>query len=152
MEPRGFRELARALAAGEATAAAYRTAIGRAYYAAFNTGAQLLREAGCRVPKGPEAHRDVPDLLALVGVHELSLAARDLLTLREQRNFADYDLDHTMPENSATAEVAIRQAESIIEALDEFVHNQSRYPSQLSAVRNESARRDQRRSLRRAAP
>jgi len=150
MEPRGFLELARTLK-GEATPAGYRTAIGRAYYAAFNTGAQLLREAGCRVPKGPEAHRDVPDLLELTGVHELSMAARDLLTLREQRSFADYDLDHPMPENSATAEAAIRQAESIIETLEEFARNQGRYPSEVTAMRNESARRDQQRSLRRSA-
>lgn len=64
---------------------------------------------------------------------------------------SDYDLDHPMPENEATAEAAIRQAESIIDTLDEFARDRGRYSAEITAMRNESAGRDQQRSLRRTA-
>lgn len=92
MNPEEFLATADELCEGTREAD-WRSAVSRAYYAAFHAARNLLRECGFAVPRHGEAHAYLTDRLAHCGNPSLVLAARDLLVLRGQRNRADYDLD-----------------------------------------------------------
>ncbi len=101
MNPRDFLTLANALAAGT-TEAAWRTAISRAYYAAFHTARQLLRDLGFRVPRGDQAHAYLWMRLSNCGDPQLVVAGQKLQDLRGKRNEADYDIDLPLPQANAS--------------------------------------------------
>lgn len=151
-EPRAFLDIAKALLS-DSTPAYCRTAIGRAYYAAFNVGAQLLRGLECRISQGPEAHKDVRELLDLSDIYELTIAATNLGDLREQRNEADYVLDNAGVETLDTANTVISQAEETITILEEFKSKfekaRSSYQAAINCMKLESAKREQDRQMRR---
>lgn len=67
-----------------------RTAIGRAYYAAFLIAYQKLREKGVRIPESSEIHRAVIQTFMEKG---LSTIGNPLDQLREKRVDADYHMD-----------------------------------------------------------
>ncbi len=100
MNPRDFLTLANALAAGT-TEAAWRTAISRAYYAAFHTARQLLRDLGLRAPRGDQAHAYLWMRLSNCGDPQLAVACQKLQDLRGKRNEADYDIDVPLPQANA---------------------------------------------------
>ena len=58
MDPREFSKIASALLAMKVPAA-NRSAISRAYYAAFNVGVEKLRDLGFNVRRGAAAHGEV---------------------------------------------------------------------------------------------
>jgi len=89
MDPREFLTIADELAA-RTSAAARRTAISRAYYAAFNAGGQLLRACGFRVGKGAAAHGEVYRCLSNSGDADLARVGSELNDLHSSRNRADY--------------------------------------------------------------
>jgi len=67
-----------------------RTAIGRAYYAAFLIARQKLREKGVRIPESSEIHRIVIQTFMEKG---LSMIGNPLDQLREKRVDADYHME-----------------------------------------------------------
>ena len=115
MNPRDFLTLATALAAGT-TEAAWRSAVSRAYYAAFHAARQLLRDLGFRVPRGDQAHAYLWMRLSNCGGASLQRAGQLLNSLRTERNRADYDIDVPYPQAAAQPELGV--AGQVIQTLD----------------------------------
>jgi uncharacterized protein (UPF0332 family) len=115
MNWRDFLLLAARLAAGT-TEADWRTALSRAYYAAFHVGRRLFADWGFTVPRADRAHQYLVFRLSTRGEAVVEQAGRDLETLRRLRNRADYDEVPALTQPQATA--AVQVAEAIIQVLD----------------------------------
>ena len=115
MNWRDFLLLATRLAAGSSEAD-WRTAVSRAYYAAFHVARRLLADLQFIVPRADRAHQYLVFRLSNSGEAAVEQAGRDLETLRRLRNRADYDEAPPLPQPQAAA--AVRVAEGIIQALD----------------------------------
>ena len=87
MNWRDFLSLAARLAAA-ATEADWRTAVSRAYYAAFHVARQLLADLNFTVPRADRAHQYLVFRLSNSGEPAVEQAGRDLETLRRLRNRA----------------------------------------------------------------
>jgi uncharacterized protein (UPF0332 family) len=107
--------LAQQLVAGT-TEAEWRSAISRAYYAAFHAARDLFRELGFATPRAESAHQYL--WLRLLNCSNLPVqsAGSDLNSLRGERNLADYDLQRTVTQNAAIMRVQI--AVNIFQLLD----------------------------------
>jgi uncharacterized protein (UPF0332 family) len=110
-----FLPLASRLAAGS-TEADWRTAVSRAYYAAFHVARQLLQDLRFRVPQADQAHRHLWLRLSNCGDPQVEQAGADLNVLRRNRNRADYELNLFF--RQAEAYGHLRAAEQIIQVLD----------------------------------
>jgi uncharacterized protein (UPF0332 family) len=115
MNWRDFLPLAARLAAG-ATEADWRTAVSRAYYAAFHVARRLFADLGFSVPRADRARQYLVFRLCNSGESAVERAGRDLETLRRLRNRADYDETPALTQPQAAAAVQI--AEGIIQVLD----------------------------------
>jgi uncharacterized protein (UPF0332 family) len=115
MNFRDYLPLARSLVTGS-TEAEWRTAISRAYYAAFHVARDLLIALGFQVPRADRAHGYLWIRLANSGEAAVQMAGNRLNALRGQRNRADYDQRSSIPVATATNDV--QAAEDIIRALD----------------------------------
>jgi uncharacterized protein (UPF0332 family) len=115
MNFRDFLKVAIALAAGT-TEAEWRSAVSRAYYAAFHVGRLLLHDLGFTVPRADLAHAYVWLRLSNCGNAGVIQAGRNLSHLRSQRNRADYEDRSTIGQPSATQLVNV--AEDVIRILD----------------------------------
>jgi uncharacterized protein (UPF0332 family) len=96
--------------------AAWRSAVSRAYYAAFHVARQLLEDLGFRVPFGERAHAYLWLRLYNGGHPQIRLAGQRLNDLRTERNRADYELRR--PVRQAQAAGHVRLAEQLIQILD----------------------------------
>jgi uncharacterized protein (UPF0332 family) len=105
----------------EATEAEWRSAVSRAYYAAFHEARRLFRDLRFRVPRGDQAHAYLWLRLSNCGDPQVRLAGSDLNTLRRERNRADYDLEQTLGHSDALLQVG--SARRIIQILDAGVRN-----------------------------
>jgi uncharacterized protein (UPF0332 family) len=99
-----------------ATEAAWRSAVSRAYYAAFHIARQLLRDLNFTVPRADRAHAYLWMRLSNCSDPQVQLAGRELNDLRRERNQADYDVDH--PWAHAAAAGKVRDAGWVIQTLD----------------------------------
>jgi uncharacterized protein (UPF0332 family) len=115
MDFRDFLTVASDLATGT-TEAEWRSAVSRAYYAAFHVGCQLLRGLGFAVPRADRAHAYLWLRLSNSGDPDVRSAGLDLNDLRRQRNQADYDAHR--PIGQAEADNLVVIARVIIQALD----------------------------------
>jgi uncharacterized protein (UPF0332 family) len=115
MNWRDFLLLATRLAAGSSEAD-WRTAVSRAYYAAFHVARRLLADLQFAVPRADRAHQYLVFRLSNSGEAAVEQAGRDLETLRRLRNRADYD--DAPPLTQPQAAAAVRVAEGIVQALD----------------------------------
>jgi uncharacterized protein (UPF0332 family) len=115
MNWRDFLLLAAELAA-RATEADWRTAVSRAYYAAFHVARRLFTDLSFTVPRADRAHQYLVFRLSNSGESAVAQAGRDLETLRRLRNRADYDEGPAVTQPQATA--AVQLAEGIIQVLD----------------------------------
>ncbi len=115
MDFRDFLSVAATLTNG-ATEAEWRSAISRAYYAAFHVARKLLLDLGFRVPHADRAHGYLWLRLSNAGVAEVKQAGRQLNDLRRERNRADYDDRRTILHADTADDVHF--AEEIIRALD----------------------------------
>jgi uncharacterized protein (UPF0332 family) len=119
MNPREFQSLALKLVAGN-SAAEFRTAISRAYYATFHVSVELLESMGFKISRGPAGHGDVQAHLSNGGVPEIQAVGQQLSDLHSKRIQADYRLNKQNVENQKTASVVLEQASRMIQTLDEF--------------------------------
>jgi uncharacterized protein (UPF0332 family) len=119
MNPREFHGLAEQLAHGS-TPAEFRTAIGRAYYAAFNVAADGLRTLGFRPGKGGAAHGEVARCMWNAGNPTITAAADKLNSLHSLRNRADYQMDKRDVEDPRVTQKAVEDARSVIHAIAAF--------------------------------
>jgi uncharacterized protein (UPF0332 family) len=115
MNWRDFLLLATRLAAGT-TEAERRTAISRAYYAAFHVARRLLTDLNFVVPRADRAHQFLVFRLSNSGESAVEQIGRDLETLRRLRNRADYDETPAFSQPQAAATVRI--AEGVVQGLD----------------------------------
>src|SRR5262245_63126116 len=115
MNWRDFLVLAAGLATGT-TEADWRTAVSRAYYAAFHVARRLFADLNFTVPRADRAHQYLVFRLSNCGESAVEQAGHDLDTLRRFRNRADYDDVPAVTQPQAAA--AVRLAEGIIQVLD----------------------------------
>jgi uncharacterized protein (UPF0332 family) len=115
MNWRDFLPLAARLAGG-ASEADWRTAISRAYYAAFHIARRWFADLNFTVPRADRAHQYLVFRLSNSGESAVEQAGRDLETLRRLRNRADYDEAPSLMQPQAAAAVQI--AEGVIQVLD----------------------------------
>jgi uncharacterized protein (UPF0332 family) len=111
MTGRDFLAVAKQLAAG-GTEAEWRSAISRAYYAAFHVARELLEDLRFAVPHADRAHAYLSRRLANCGEVQMQRAGTDLNALRGVRNQADYDLHR--PLTADLTAFHVRLAEQII--------------------------------------
>jgi uncharacterized protein (UPF0332 family) len=126
MEPRQFLYLAERLAEHGAYPAEYRSAISRAYYAAFHFGLILLREMGFSIVQNASAHEEVYQHLNNSGDDELAKAASKMSDLRTRRNHADYELNRHDVEEKKNATMLVHQAARLIETIEKRCHSENR--------------------------
>jgi uncharacterized protein (UPF0332 family) len=115
MNGRDFLSLARTLT-NQGTEPARRTAISRAYYAAFHVARDWLESLGFVFPDSDRSHAYLWLRLQNCGEAAVEDAGRDLQDLRSERNVADYDLH--LPVTAVRAATAIQESTVIIRALD----------------------------------
>lgn len=101
--------------ASSATEAEWRTAVSRAYYAAFHAVRELFRALGFQVPQADRAHAYLAFRLQNCGHPTLQQAGVELNELRQFRNMADYDLTRPYAQRKARGDVAL--AQRILQAL-----------------------------------
>lgn len=107
----GFLTLAESYVA-ETTEADWRSAVSRAYYAAFHVARDFLSTLGFETPRADLAHAFLWRRLGNSGHAPLALAGSRLNQLRGERNRADYDLNLDLAWKDAQA--AVRSAAMII--------------------------------------
>lgn len=90
--------------------AAYRTAAGRAYYAAFHRCAGFLSGLGFETSIGPQAHGQLQSRINNSGVSEGQQLYRILHRLYDRRRVADYDLHSQEFQSQATAALLVASA------------------------------------------
>jgi uncharacterized protein (UPF0332 family) len=115
MNPREFLDVADDLAAG-IREGDWRSAVSRAYYAAFHVARRLLRGGGFVVPSGDQVHAYCWLRLSNAGHPDVQEAGRGLSDLRTERNESDYDIDFPFPH--ADAVDAAHRADKIIKLLE----------------------------------
>jgi uncharacterized protein (UPF0332 family) len=106
MDETGFLELADELSTGSRQAD-WRTAISRAYYAAFHKARTLLQQGGFRVPDAEQAHAYLWLRLSNSGHQDVDNAGARLQRLRRMRNRADYDFRHPVDAAAAISYIEI---------------------------------------------
>ena len=89
----------------DATEAHWRSAVSRAYYAAFHIARRLLEDLGFEVERGDRAHAYLTHRLCQCGHPEIEAAGTTLINLRRSRNEADYGLKTPFQQRRAIQEV-----------------------------------------------
>jgi uncharacterized protein (UPF0332 family) len=117
MDETGFLEVADALSTGSLESE-WRSAVSRAYYAAFHKARRLMRHCGFDVPRGEQAHAYLWFRLSNAGHPNVMNAGAELGRLRSARNWVDYDFD--VPLDSQTAIDHVHIAADIIQLLDDL--------------------------------
>ena len=117
MDPKEFHRLASRLVGGTSPAE-FRTAISRAYYAAYNVAVETLEDMNFRISKGPSGHGEVQNRLSNSGDTEVMKVGSQLTDLHSRRIQADYRLGRTDVENIKTARALVEQARRMIQTLD----------------------------------
>jgi uncharacterized protein (UPF0332 family) len=115
MNPRDFLDVADALIEGSSEAE-WRSAVSRAYYAAFHIARQLLRQCGFQVPEADQAHAYLWLRLSNCGHPDVQNAGHELKELRTARNWADYDLDRPLDQPAGFS--PILAATNVIQLLE----------------------------------
>ena len=131
MDSRDFLEVADRLSRG-ASAAEFRTSIGRSYYAAFNVAADRLRSAGFPIGRGGAAHGEIRYCLANAGDADIQEAATKLGELHSIRIRADYHLARTDVEAPGIAVGVAAKAAKVIDSIDQAFRGPTR--AQLQAA------------------
>ncbi len=116
MNPRDLLEVADDLLGG-LKEAHWRSAVSRAYYAAFHEARHLLRQCGFAIPRSEQAHAYLWLRLSNCGHPDLANAGVELNDLRSQRNWADYDFDQ--PLDQPTAADYVQAAREVVRLLEQ---------------------------------
>lgn len=126
MKPTEFLEQAKRLAANGARAADFRTAVSRAYYAAYHVAFAELVNLGCAPTTDNRGHIDIRDHLSNSGDQLMSEFAIKLSNLHGARREADYRLQRLRYERQRTAQAIVEQASRIIQNLTKHCHGEKR--------------------------
>jgi uncharacterized protein (UPF0332 family) len=123
MEPVLFLDVAKKFL-NTPSEAAYRSAVSRAYYAAFHA-ASFLEKLGFRRTKGPQAHGEIPARVNNCGVEDGEKIADWLNDLHRQRILADYDLKSDQFSAQFKVAIWIAKAEQAILTLNTLAASQN---------------------------
>lgn len=123
MAPMRFLDLARVLKGGTDSAEKYRTAIGRAYYAAFNVGVETLEAIGIRPSHGAGGHGNLRHCLGACTDRELRRASARLAALHSRRIRADYEMSDPGIETRKEAETAYMDATETIDLIKKLIND-----------------------------
>lgn len=138
MSPFEFQRLAERLLQNEKNPAGFRSAISRAYYAAFLTALSLLEDMGVVLGKlDLQAHKNIPLILKSTGDDAIIKVGEKLEGLRTDRNDADYKMKEIWPEEEGNAEGRVLTAQDIMAALNtcRTTKGKGRYESVADAAR-----------------
>lgn len=114
MQGKQFIRVAEQLLKGEEPH--WRSAVSRAYYAAFHTAREALALKTLPLPGGPADHKRVPQCLNYSGNASLQVQGTALSDLHKKRNDADYELvQKTITPKEA--ELYTKMAKEVIAAL-----------------------------------
>ena len=123
MEPKAFLDLADDLKNKSDSEAALRTSVSRSYYALHNLLSQFIKDSGFFLPKTAKRHDLVCRWLHNCGVTCVSLIAKQLDELRDDRNDADYDLEVDKFQESNVAVLLFIKARSAYNDFHEHVRS-----------------------------
>jgi uncharacterized protein (UPF0332 family) len=126
MDPETFLSLADEWVHGP-TEAHWRSAVSRAYYAAFHVARLLLEDLGFEVERGDRAHAYLTHRLCQCSHPEVGTAGTTLIDLRRSRNDADYGLKTPFSHRRAIQEV--HTAHDTIAALQRGFVDPNRMPT-----------------------
>lgn len=126
MDPRHFQYLAERLSEHGTYPAEFRSAVSRAYYAAFHLGLNNLNKMGFPIVQNREAHEEVYRHLNNSRDAELVRAASMMNDLRTKRNHADYELDRPDVEAQKNAKMIVQQAAKVIETIERRCNGENR--------------------------
>jgi uncharacterized protein (UPF0332 family) len=118
-----------------------RSAISRAYYAAFHFAKAFLQEFEITVSTGPSGHGAVFRCLFNCGFATAQSAANMLDDLRRVRNHADYDLNLAGFESCDAAKFHVEQASKIKADLQVCLQNRAAIRAGLAAWKANPASR-----------
>jgi uncharacterized protein (UPF0332 family) len=133
MDETGFLELADELSTGSRQAD-WRTAISRAYYAAFHKARTLLRQGGFQVPDAEQAHRYLWLRLSNSDHPDVNKSGANLNHLRSMRNRADYGFDRAIDEATAIEQVGV--AMDIVQLLHDLANEPVIRARVVDAIKN----------------
>jgi uncharacterized protein (UPF0332 family) len=133
MDETGFLDLADTLCTGSQESE-WRSAISRAYYAAFHKARRLLRDSAFTVPRVEQAHAYLWKRLSNSGHPDVSRSGQKLNDLRSARNWADYDFD--LPVTSAIAIDHVGVATEIIQLLHHLANEHAILIRVIEAIKN----------------
>jgi hypothetical protein len=121
------------------TPAGYRSAISRAYYAAFHSAREFI-QGMLAVPltEGPAAHGQVRNHLVSTGAEEIDQVSLDLANLHSERIAADYRLMKRHVEKEQLAADLVNLAGDIIATMNRCRSDTQRYAIVRDAVRMRS--------------
>ena len=119
MDPTGFLELAKILKSGP-TPVNFRTAINRAYYAAFHVGVETLKAIGIRLNENSNGHGELSNCLGGCGDPDFDKASNRLKRLHSRRIQADYAIADAKAETRSEAQDAYLEAQQIVKDLDKL--------------------------------
>jgi len=119
MEGKDFFELAQKLVQMRSEPA-LRSAISRAYYAAYHCCLQLLRALGFQFGKDSSAHEKIAAYLNNAAITEIEFAGKELNYLRRRRNHADYDLTLKDFRNHIACQLDLARAQAIISQVEKY--------------------------------
>jgi uncharacterized protein (UPF0332 family) len=131
MRPRDFLDLADELVIGNGEAE-WRSAVSRAYYAAFHVAREFLQALGFAVPEAESAHKYLVYRINNAGDPQLAYIATRMDDLRRDRNIADYDLASFYPSHFAAKQVL--RATDIIRVLEEYTAEPSRFAALAATI------------------
>lgn len=105
-----------------------RSAVSRAYYASYHASLEMLQESGVRFPSGTSlAHTKMPQCLENTNADVATKVGRQLRSLRDDRNAADYDMSDTLFEDQVSVSDRVIIAERIIALIDSVAAQPSDY-------------------------
>jgi uncharacterized protein (UPF0332 family) len=128
MDPHQFLDVADDLSRG-LREAEWRSAVSRAYYAAFHVARSLFEACGFRVPIADQAHSYLWLRLSNSGHPDVDEIGANFAHLRRVRNWADYDLHRPLTQQMALSSVS--RASDIIKLLDTIAAEEA-YRSRLT--------------------
>ncbi len=99
---------------------ALRSAVSRAYYAAYHFSIGLVREIGFQFEKGAPAHEKIYQYLRNTQMQDAVSAANDLKLLRKRRNEADYELDSSEFKDHISCQIDLARAQLIISQVEKL--------------------------------
>jgi uncharacterized protein (UPF0332 family) len=128
----GFLELADELSMGTRQAD-WRTAISRAYYAAFHKARTLLQQSGFHVPVAQQAHAYLWLRLSNSGHPDVDNAGDLLYQLRRMRSWADYDFGRPLDDAAAVYYIGI--ALDIVQLLHQLASEPAIFTRVVDAIK-----------------